>query len=220
MKELDSMAASKGLSTAFLMENAGRAVADKSLEVSAQDKGKTFLIFCGKGNNGGDGLACARILKEKGSRVAVYLVDKEWEFAGLAHANLRLYRDAGGHADEINPPDTARMNEVLKEGLVIDAIFGTGFQGSVGGIHKNIIELLNSSNLPILSVDVPSGLNATTGEVKPVAIKAKWTVTFALPKKGFYINEGPSHVGEIRIVNIGFPPELIDKAIEYEKTHV
>ena len=76
---------------------------------------------------------------------------------------------------------------------------------------------MNASKSPILSVDVPSGLNATTGEVNPIAVKANWTVTFALPKKGFYVNEGPYYAGQIFVENIGFSEDLINRALEYEK---
>jgi NAD(P)H-hydrate epimerase len=218
MKKLDSMAAISGISILSLMENAGEVVAQKAAKLLNDLKKSCVVIFCGKGNNGGDGFAAARKLKESGFSVGVFLLGKQDEVKNEAAISLRSFIEIGGKVGTINSDDDIkRLNKSLNYSLIIDALLGTGFSGSVSGLLKKLIESLNSVNIPILAVDVPSGLNATTGEINPIAVKAKWTVSFALPKKGFYENSGPDHTGLIRIVNIGFPESLLKKAIEYEK---
>ena len=218
MRELDKMAIRNGISSLSLMENAGEAVAKKVSELLNGRKGSRIAIFCGKGNNGGDGLVAARKLKESGFDVNVYLLSKKGEVKNEAAANLRSFIEAGGNIKEIESfADIAKLHKSLNHSLIIDAILGTGFLGSVSDHFKRLIELLNSSKIPILAVDVPSGLNAATGEINPIAVKAKWTISFALPKKGFYEKEGPNHTGFLQVTNIGFPEELLKKAIDYEK---
>ena len=218
MKKLDNMAAMSGISTFTLMENAGEVVAREAAKLLNNLKKTRVAIFCGKGNNGGDGFVVGRKLKESGFSVSVFLLGKQDEVKNEAAISLRSFIEIGGNAEEINSDiDIERLKKSLNYSLIIDALLGTGFSGSISGLLKRLIKLLNSVDIPILAVDVPSGLNATTGEINPIAVKAKWTVSFALPKKGFYKNSGPDHTGLIRIINIGFPETLLKKAIEYEK---
>ena len=218
MRELDHMAVISGIATLSLMENAGQAVAKKAAELLNELKGNQVAVFCGKGNNGGDGFVAAQKLKEGGLAVDVFLLSRQDEVKNEAAINLRSFVEAGGNVEKINS-DAAieQLNNKLNYSLIIDALLGTGFSGSVSGLLKRLIELLNSTDTPILAVDVPSGLDATTGEVNPIAIKAKWTISFALPKKGFYEEKGPNHTGLVQVTNIGFPEELLKKAIEYER---
>lgn len=220
MRELDSMAVKSGVSTLSLMENAGEAVAKKAVSFLRNSKGNRAVVFCGKGNNGGDGLVAARKVKESGFEVHVYLLGKQGEVRNEALTNLRSFIKAGGNVEEItSDADIEKISKSLDYSLIIDALLGTGFSGSVSGLFKRLIELLNSTGITILAVDVPSGLNATTGEVNPIAIKAKWTVSFALPKKGFYEKSGPNHTGLVEVMNIGFPDELLKKAMDYERVN-
>lgn len=218
MRELDSMAAKSDISILSLMENAGGAVAKKTAELLNDPKGVRVAVFCGKGNNGGDGFVTARKLRESGFDVYLYLLGKQDEVKNEVAINLRLFIEAGGNVGEIkSDADIEHLKKRLDYSLIIDALLGTGFYGSVSGLLKELIELLNSTNIPILAVDIPSGLNATTGEVNPIAIKAKWTISFALLKKGFYEKNGPKYTGLLQVTNIGFPEELLKKAIKYEK---
>lgn len=218
MRELDRMAAKSGIAALSLMEKAGEAVAEKAARILKDYKINRVAVFCGKGNNGGDGFVSARKLKELGIEVRVLLLGKRDDVKNEAAVNLRSFIKAGGEVEEISSDaDIDKIGKSLKDSLIIDALLGTGFSGSVSGLLKSLIELLNSIGAPILAVDVPSGLNATTGEVNPIAIKAKWTVSFALPKMGFYEKSGPEYVGEARVVNIGFPDKLLKKATEYEQ---
>jgi len=218
LRELDRMAAASGISMLSLMENAGEAVAEKTVELLRDPEKERVAIFCGKGNNGGDGFVAARKLAERGCDVRAYLVGKQDDVKNEAGANLKSFiKEQSGIEEIISEVDIEQLKGRLDCSLVIDAILGTGFSGSISGPLKKLIELLNSAGIPILAVDVPSGLNATTGEVKGVAIRAKGTISFALPKKGFYEGEGPEHVGRLQVKNIGFPEELLKKAVEFEK---
>lgn len=216
---LDAMAEQQGISTLALMENAGEAVAKKADRLLKTLKGKRVAVFCGKGNNGGDGLVAARKLKRLNVEVSVFILSKEEDLKNEAALNLRSFIDAGGKVEEItSEEDLGKIRKRLDCSLIIDALLGTGLSGSLSGIFKHLIEILNASNIPILSVDIPSGLNATTGEISPIAINANWTISFALPKKGFYKNSGPDYAKSVEVVNIGFPKELLNKTMEYEKS--
>lgn len=218
MRELDRMAAKSGIAALSLMERAGEAVAKKAAKILKEYRINRVAAFCGKGNNGGDGFVSARKLKEQGTDVRVYLLGKRDNVKNEAAVNLRSFIEAGGEIEEITSnADIDKISKSLKDSLIIDALLGTGFSGFVSGLLKSLIELLNSVGAPILAVDVPSGLNATTGEVNPIAIKATRTVSFALPKRGFYEKSGPYYAGKIQVANIGFPDELLKRAIRYER---
>ena len=220
MRELDRLAASSGVSVLSLMEKAGEAIAKKAALLLGQLKSRKVAVFCGKGNNGGDGFVASRKLAEKGFLVDVYLLGKQENVKNEAGVNLSLFVQKWGRVKEINSPEEiSSLKAKLDSSLIIDSMLGTGFSGHVSDPLKNLIELLNSTGTPILAVDVPSGLNSTTGKVDPVAIKAKWTISFGLSKKGFYKESGPEHTGKIEIVNIGFKKDLLKKAIEFEENH-
>lgn len=219
MRELDRMAAMSGISALSLMENAGGILSEKAAGLLRNSKKMKVAIFCGKGNNGGDGFVAARKLSERGLDVRVYLLARRNSAKGDAAVNLKSFIESGGTVQEINSDsDIEQLKNRLDYSLIIDALLGTGFSGSVSGPLKKLIELLNSTGVPILAVDVPSGLDSTTGETDPVAIKAKWTISFALPKKGFYEKNGPKQTGKLEVINIGFPEELLKRAIEFENS--
>ncbi|MBU4488896.1 MAG: NAD(P)H-hydrate epimerase [Candidatus Omnitrophica bacterium] len=216
MRQLDIMAAASGISTLELMENAGSAVAVKAKEIERVE-GKNIAVFCGRGNNGGDGLVAARKLITDGLRADLYLLGKKEDVKNEAAINLKLLLKIKNVKELISEEDVERLNDSFNYSLVIDALTGTGFRGPIKGILKKVIDLINSARLPVLAVDVPSGLNADNGKAEPVAVTALYTLSFGLPKKGFYTGDGPSHTGSIEVVNIGFPQELLEKAIELEK---
>lgn len=199
MIELDRRAIEKGISSIELMENAGRSVSRVAIEVLGGASGKKVAIFCGTGNNGGDGFVAGRYLAEQGVRVEVYIVGKRPRIKNDPRINLDRLEKMGVGISEIASPIDIHAD------LIIDAIFGIGLKGEVKEPVRSMIRSLNKKALPILSIDVPSGLNADTGEVLGEAIKAKKTVTMQFPKKGFYINKGPEYVGEVITVDIGIP---------------
>ena len=204
MQELDRRAIEgKGIPSMLLMENAGRCVSEAALEMlRANSSGRRVSVFCGTGNNGGDGFVTARYLSEKGVSVKVYVVGNMSHIKGDPAINMGILEKS-----RIDIKEIISIIDIDAD-LIIDAIFGIGLKGSVRELARSIIEGLNKKHLPIISIDVPSGLDADTGEVSGVAIKARKTVTMQFAKKGFYMNKGPEHTGEVLVVDIGIPEEL------------
>ncbi|MFH1782616.1 MAG: NAD(P)H-hydrate epimerase [Candidatus Omnitrophota bacterium] len=200
MKDLDRRAIGYfGIPSIVLMENAGRCVSAVTEQLLGMALGKKIAIFCGTGNNGGDGFVAARCLKQAGADVKVYIVGERYKIEGDSSLNLSILEKLGVMTTEIS------SSIVLRGDLVIDSIFGIGLIGEVKEPAKSIIESFNKLKIPIISVDVPSGLDADTGEILGVAVRATKTVTMQFPKKGFYINNGPVHTGEVVVVDIGIP---------------
>lgn len=198
MQELDRMAIEeRGVSSIALMENAGRAVSEVALSELKGIKGKKVAVFCGGGNNGGDGFVAARYLFNKGVKVSVYLISKRSDLKNDPEINARLLEDIGVDICEISRPLSVDSD------LIIDAIFGIGLKGEVKKPAKDIIIDLNKKSIPVISVDVPSGLDADTGKALGVSIKADITVSMQFPKKGFYKNKGPEYTGKIIVTDIG-----------------
>jgi hydroxyethylthiazole kinase-like uncharacterized protein yjeF len=179
-----------------LMERAGAGVA-RAVEARSADG--PIAVVCGKGNNGGDGLVVARLLREAGRQVTVLCTAPADEFTGDAHANLdRLAGD---------PPallDTA-AGAIEDAALIVDALLGTGFAGEPHGAVAEAIDALNAAAAPVVSVDVPSGVDASTGVVSGRAVCAAETVTFHSAKPGLWIMPGKAHAGEIQAIDIGIP---------------
>jgi NAD(P)H-hydrate epimerase len=187
----------------LLMENAGAAVARSALDLAARSAAAEVFIVCGTGNNGGDGFVAARHLWHSiGLRVV--LVGERRRVGGEALANLRRLAALGvpipelGSAEELTAASAGKL-------VWIDAIFGTGLDRPVDGLARRAIESMNASGAPVLAVDLPSGLDADSGEILGVAIRASRTVTFVAPKVGFSRGEGPRLVGAVEIVGIGVP---------------
>jgi len=200
-KEIDRVAREKfGIPTLVLMENAGRAVAEHAIGMCKKHRPKV-AIFCGKGNNGGDGFVAARHLLIKASKVSVYLIGSRREVRGEAKTNLDIFLKMG---QKVLRPSKKLPSEVAKFDIVIDAIFGVGLKGKIKGPAARIIDIINNTARKILAVDIPSGLDATTGEASGACIKANETVTFVAPKKGFFKKDGPALSGKIKTVDIGF----------------
>lgn len=210
MQKMDRRAIEEiGIPSIVLMENAGRYVAEAAISMLGSAKGKKVTVFCGTGNNGGDGFVAARYLAEQGVEVSVNIIGDRSRIKGDPKINLGRLEKIGVNIREIlrfaqDGPFIQRKNS-QRGHLVIDAIFGIGLKGEVKEPVRSIIMDLNKQNIPILSVDVPSGLDADSGEVLSQAIKAKKTVTMQFAKKGFYKNKGPEFVGEIVVVDIGMP---------------
>ncbi|HWX45670.1 MAG TPA: NAD(P)H-hydrate dehydratase [Solirubrobacteraceae bacterium] len=223
MRAIDRWAiADQGVPSLDLMEHAGIGVA-RVVEELAPDGPVTVL--CGKGNNGGDGLVVARLLREAGREVAVLTVGPPGELRGDALANLdRLPGDppvqigldrvapgdgggagasASGVAGAAIPSEAAR--QLRRAALIVDALLGTGFAGEPHGVLAEAIDAANAAPAPVLSVDVPSGVDASTGEVRGIAVRASLTVTFHAAKPGLWIHPGKAHSGEVRTIDIGIP---------------
>ncbi len=207
MQDLDRRAAEEfGISADLLMENAGQAVYFVMLQ-ELGIKGNKFVVFCGGGNNGGDGLVIARKIYSNGGEVKVFLLDDETKFRGAAKKNFEIVSKMPVEMAKVGSIDSVLL-ELLDCDAVVDAIFGTGLVREVSGIYKDVIQLINDSQSTIFSVDIPSGINGNTGEVMGTAVKADYTITFGLPKLGNMLYPGYEHCGELYVSHISFPPAL------------
>ncbi len=195
-----------------LMERAGAGVADL-IKKKFPKKGLVAVIV-GKGNNGGDGLVVARHLKEAGFDVDLYLTSPWTEFSADARINWDKLAGVIANVYEIaTDADVRKLPKAFeKVTCIVDAIFGTGLVAEVRGKYHSIIEFINSHTKPVVSVDIPSGLSADTGQALGVAVRANWTVTFGMPKVGLVTNLGAEYSHEIEVVDIGIPKEVTDKA--------
>jgi len=209
MKDLDRRAGVEfGISQDLLMENAGQAVYFViSQELGIKDN--KFVVFCGGGNNGGDGLVVARKIHSNGGEVKVFLLDDETKFRGAAIKNFEILSRMPIEMSRISSIDSV-IPELLDCDAIVDAIFGTGLVRKVSGIYKDVIRLINESQSTVFSVDIPSGINGDTGQMMGVAVEADYTVTFGLPKLGNMLYPGYEHCGELYVSHISFPPALYD----------
>jgi hydroxyethylthiazole kinase-like uncharacterized protein yjeF len=201
-----------GIPGVVLMENAGLGVVKAIERDFPLQTFSKIAIFAGKGNNGGDGLVIARYLVHKGYKVTTYLLAEPDKFIGDALINLRIAQNIGLNIEYILSDE--QLNEkkgiISQNNLIIDAIFGTGLSGPVRGFASNVIDYLNSTGMPIVAVDLPSGLDSDTGKVEGSCIKAIMTVTMALPKRGLLLYPGAKFVGKLEIADIGIPQSVID----------
>ncbi|MDR7567369.1 MAG: NAD(P)H-hydrate epimerase, partial [Armatimonadota bacterium] len=211
MRAIERRAAEIGIPTTVLMEHAGRAVAQVAYKFLGERGGGRVLVVCGKGNNGGDGLCAARHLQNAGVPVRGMLLARDQDLSGDAAANLRAARAAGIEVDNVvGPVDVALWATVSSYQLVVDAIFGTGFRGPAVGLAARVIEALNESRVPILSVDVPSGLEADTGRVEGPCVRATLTVTMGFPKVGMMVHPGADFCGRVVVADLGIPRALVE----------
>lgn len=213
MREIDQKAAlDYSVPGIVLMENAGIRVAQAVVEKLGCVKGRTVTIFAGKGNNGGDGLVAARHLFNMGAEVKVLILSTLDRVAGDARTNLEIWQKIGQKVYSITEKDdfNAVRLFLIKTDIIVDAIYGTGFKGKVRDYVGRIIESVNASGKPVISVDMPSGLDADNGSVSGPCIAADITVTFGLPKIGLLVEPGASLAGELRVVDISLPGALLD----------
>ena len=169
-------------------------------------------VIVGKGNNGGDGLALARQLAHAGYTVQIVLVSSLERFTGDALTNLQVVRKLGFSVVEILSESELKTldAEIVSCDLIVDSIFGTGLRGGIDGYIRNVIDWLNSTDRPIVAIDLPSGLNADTGAVEGACIYADRTVTLGLPKRGTLLYPGAQRVGALEIADIGFPRCVVE----------
>jgi NAD(P)H-hydrate epimerase len=213
MQEIDRIAIDDyGIPGIVLMENAAKGVVASMFKKFPDIKDKKIGIFAGKGNNGGDGLAAARLLANEDIPVEVYLLTKKEMLNGDAKVNLNSAEEKGIKILEITSLDEleAVKDNILKNDIFIDAIFGTGLTSGVKGYYTDIINFINSSKKFILSVDIPSGLSSDTGEIIGEHIRADLTVALCLPKIGEILYPAAEYIGELDIVDIGIPELIIN----------
>jgi len=207
MRDLDRTAIEKyGIADELLMENAGLAVFEVIRERIGIRK-KRFIVFSGAGNNGGDGFVVARKIHAAGGAVKVVLLGNPEKYRGPAKLNWEIVNRL---PIEIQPLESAdAVVAALRHcDAVVDAIFGTGLSREVGGKYAEVIQVINSTDLPVISVDIPSGVHGDTGGIMGVAVNADATVTFGLPKYGNLLYPGFDNGGQLFVTHISFPPAL------------
>ena len=200
MREADSWAIQEqGIPSLDLMETAGEAVADAVRDVARDGP---VRVVCGKGNNAGDGLVAARHLAGTGYDVDALLLWPAGELSPDASTNLERF---DGQAREVDPDEL--KGALAGSGAVIDAIFGTGFSGAPRAPADTAIEAINASEAPVVAADIPSGVDASSGEAEGAAVDADVTVSFHAAKLGHWIFPGKAKAGEVRVADIGIPPD-------------
>ena len=205
MNEIDRKAAEIfEISHLDLMENAGKGLSEVVLKNYPDTK--RIAIFCGKGNNGGDGLVAARYLSAK-ANVAVFLLCRRDEISGDARANLDKYK---GKLFEITTEEEFKktISVAAKADILVDAILGTGLKAELTGQYRRVVEGINSLGKKVVSVDIPSGISSDTGQVLGAAVRADLTITFGIPKVGLYLFPGIEYAGKVEVIDIGLPEAL------------
>lgn len=194
-----------------LMQRAGTKVAQTAQNILAGGKGRNVVVVSGSGNNGGDGFVAARLLHEVGFSVKVFVFAPNKKLSSDASTNFAKIKDLTKATFLSQETLPFFLKATAEADLTIDAIFGTGFSGKPGGLAKKVIEVVNKSGAEVLSVDIPSGVEADTGRVYGEAVKATRTVTFGLPKLGCLTSPGASFTGSLSVADIGFPSQLLER---------
>lgn len=207
--EMDKKAINNiGIPGIVLMENAASEVHKK-----INSKAESFLIVCGKGNNGGDGLALARKLIVKGKKVKVYIVSKDNNYAESFRCNLNILNNISNDKDIVyikceEDIDNKFISDLQSYDFIVDAIFGVGLNKNIYGMFERVIEKINKYGRYIAAIDVPSGLNCDTGAVMGISVKADKTYTFEAIKKGFLNYNAFEYIGNVEVLNIGIPSNV------------
>lgn len=208
MREMDRYAIEEwGIPGEVLMLRAATGAAEEVLGLLEQNPGRV-LVFCGSGNNGGDGIGIAALLLEAGQRVSCYMVGDAGKLSADSRVMQAKLLAAGGELLPYDPEQPFPADS----SLIVDALFGTGLSREIGGRYAELIGRINRSGLPVLACDIASGVSADTGEVLGCAVKADVTVTFNLPKTGQLLPPGTEHTGRLVVHDIGIPAEAVERA--------
>jgi len=219
MRSIDTNAINVfGIPGIVLMENAALAVVREVKNILAEKgqkslQGQKAVVLAGKGNNGGDGFAVARQLSVLGMEVTVFLFAAPSELEGDAKLNLELFQRMEGKIVLVEDEKQIRLFKLalLQAQVAVDAIFGIGFKGNVPELIAAFIEDLNKAELPVVCVDIASGLEADSGKVNTIAVKGSVTVTFGLPKLGHFLGQGTIHSGKLIVDQISIPESVISQ---------
>ncbi len=213
MREVDRLTTAKyRVPSLTLMEKAGKSVAEFVASKFPDFKQLPVVVLCGKGNNGGDGFVAARYLQKMGAKPCVYLIGDPREVKNDAATNLRRWKQIG-KLNIDKPSPKGAWDEFKAREIIVDALLGTGVRGPLEGRLAEVVRAVNqrAAGCFVVAIDIPSGLNADTGEVPGPVVVADYTVTFTAPKPGLLLRDGPSHAGELVVRDIGSPAELIEE---------
>lgn len=212
MQELDRRTITEArIPATTLMERAGTGIVTAIEDRWGSVRGKTVTIVCGKGNNGGDGYVAARLLLKRHAKVHVLALASPKELSRDAATMYRQFVKVASKSSVRVYASEGQAQALLHDSdIVIDALLGTGLSSSVTGRYAEVIDCINDAQRFVVAVDLPSGLHADSGVVLGRTVRASLTVTFGLPKLGFYQRQGIDHAGEVAIVDIGIPPAYVD----------
>lgn len=211
MRRIDATAIEmRGIPGPELMENAGRGIAEAIRDgIMGDPKSQAVTVICGKGNNGGDGFVVGRYLHEYGCKVDLYYPAPDEKLSDDAKLNLGRAREL---EISIHPVEKIQdFPEIIEADFIIDAIFGTGFSGAPRGLPGEMIDYINQQNIPVITVDCPSGLNIDTGRHEGSAVQAMFSFPLAAPKVGMYYSPGRELCGLIEVIPIGIPDDVIEQ---------
>ena len=201
-----------GIPSLVLMENAGRQVVAAMEAIHTDMAERQVAVLCGRGNNGGDGFVVARTLVQRGVDVSVFLIGRVADVRGDARINLEVLGRLGITVVEIADSQAweLHLSEVRDCTLIVDAIFGTGLNAPVSGLIESVVADVNASGIPVVSIDLPSGLSADSCDPIGESIEAGTTVTLAAPKLPLVLPPAETRAGDIVIADIGIPADVID----------
>lgn len=199
-----------GIPRMLLMEHAGLAVAHAVRRMLPRQSAP-IVACCGMGYNGGDGLCAAWHLRHWGYPIRVALVGDVSQLREEPAIYARILKALSVSLQELHDEDAAARfaRESSGGGLIIDALLGIGITGPVRPVPAKLIEWMNRQGVPIVAVDIPSGLNADMGLPQGIAVRATTTIAMGLPKQGYYVGQGPAHVGQIIVDDLTIPPHLL-----------
>ncbi len=202
-----------GIPSLVLMENAGRQVV-AAMEASFDElRASRVAVLCGRGSNGGDGFVVARTLSLRSVETTVFLLGEIGEVRGDARTNLEILGRLGVSVVEV--PDgqawELHFSEISEYDLIVDAIFGTGFRGPLSGLMETVVADVNNTTIPVVAIDLPTGVSADSADVEGEAIQASMTVTLAAPKIPLVLPPAEAHAGDLVIADIGIPNQVIDE---------
>ena len=219
MREVDrAMVEDYGILLLQMMENAGRCLADLARDrfLGGDARGSRVLVLAGSGGNGGGGLACARWLHNRGADVHVWITRPASGFEGVPLRQLEVLERLGVAAEIALGPAGLPPAD-----LVVDALIGYSLRGAAGGTSASLIRAANGHDAPVLSLDLPSGVDGTTGDVHGPTVRAVATLTLALPKVGLRCEKAREHAGELYLGDIGVPQAVYTSApLSLEVGHI
>lgn len=214
MREVDRLMVEEiGVSILMMMENASRNIAILCRKLfGGSARNKRIIILCGKGSNGGDGLGAARHLINFGGTVTCILSEHRENLGENANIQFNVLENMGAEIIEFPNEQISQIQEKVKNSdLIIDALLGYNLKGNPKELIATLIHLANNTSVPILAVDIPSGLDGDTGEPHIPTIKANTTITLALPKIGLLTEKAKEYVGELYVADLSVPKNIYNK---------